>query len=285
MATQTKTPAAPSSIPSGSSQKRTPQLVSVPRDRLVPDPKNRVIVQDEELQGLADSLKILGVLEPIKVREREGEDLFDIKDGERRWTAAGLAGLAEVPCLVFDKSLSDADVIAAGIALNVHRVAHGAVHIARRLRDLKNQHGDTQEELARRTGIALPRAKLYLALLEASDHLLAFFAADDVPLVVAVEFMRYEKATSEAASRKLLERHQATPLSRRDLIELRKRATEKEPDTSKPTTSAPGRASTPRSFGEDLERAFQRDRVAALAELTAVLMRLGLQVVPAKSAA
>ena len=90
------------------------QLKSVPidliqRGRYQP----RVDIKTETLQDLADSIKSQGVVQPIVIRPLDGPNRFEIVAGERRWRAAQIAGLHEIPAIVRDVS----DQVAASIAL------------------------------------------------------------------------------------------------------------------------------------------------------------------------
>ena len=88
---------------------------------LEPSPfQPRGAVLDADLQELAASIRAQGVLQPILVRPHPHEHgRFQIIAGERRWRAAMLAGLADVPCYV--RPLSDADASAAALVENLQR--------------------------------------------------------------------------------------------------------------------------------------------------------------------
>ena len=244
---------------------------AVPIDRIVPDPDNRAIDEaDDAFVALVESVRLFGVLQRIHVRA-EG-DTYQLIDGERRWRAAKRAGLSVVPCEVWSASASRADILAAGIVLNDQRQAHSCVHIARRLRDIKNADGLSMEQLAERMALSLDRVKTYGGLFAASDFLLQFFSDHNIPLWVAAEFVRYEKATNEARSRRLAERYLEAPLTRQQLIQLRKRETDVRGESEERPSSAP-RA----SFGKAIQRAFQKDPRATISELEEAVKALGFR--------
>ena len=89
-------------------------------------------------------------------------------------------------------------VAVAGLVLNEHPRAHGCLHVARRLRDIKNVSDLSHAEVAEQTGLPLDRVKTYFSLFGASDDMLRFLDEKEVPLKVAAEFVRFEKATNEA---------------------------------------------------------------------------------------
>ena len=136
----------------------------IPIDAIVPDEANRAIDEsDEDFRELVESIRILGVLQRVHVQPR-ADGRYALIDGERRWRAALEAGRATLPCEVWPEDASPRDVTVAGVVMNEQRKAHGSLHVARRLRQIKNEFGETHEELARRTGLTLGRVKSYLSL-------------------------------------------------------------------------------------------------------------------------
>jgi ParB family chromosome partitioning protein len=235
------------------------------------DPHNRTIDEiDERFLALVDSIRVFGVLQRIHVRVQS--ERFELIDGERRYRAAVAAGLEVVPCEIWPAKANRGDVVAAGIVLNEQRQAHCSIHVARRLRDLKNAEGLTSEEVAQRMAMPLDRVKTYFSLFGASDFLITFLGENAVPLKVAAEFVRYERATSEGRSRKLVERYLEAPLTREQIAELRKRAT----DRSEPEKSSyeRGRERTP-AVARAIERAYRRDAQTAVSAIEAALRPLG----------
>jgi ParB family chromosome partitioning protein len=245
-------------------------------DRIVPDPSNRSIKDDEDLRALVDSIRVLGILSPLHVRARADES-YDLIDGERRWRAATLAGLSKVPCEVWPEGIDPKSVLVAGIVLNEQRKAHSCIHVARRLREIKNTYGLTAEGLSAQVGIPLDRVKTYSALFGASDFLLSFFEESDVPLKVAAELMRFEKSSNEAQARKLVERYRHSPLGREEIVALRKRA-EKRSRGAEPTPAPLPIARKP--LLSDRARAeFKRDPGAGVSELQEFLCPFGYLIV------
>ena len=92
-------------------QQEKRKIIQLPVTRLVPNPHQpRKVFSREELEGLARSIAVNGLLQPISVR-KSGED-FEIIAGERRWRACMLAGLKSVPCLVHECSDAQSAVLA-----------------------------------------------------------------------------------------------------------------------------------------------------------------------------
>lgn len=110
------------------------------------------------LQELADSLRQRGVLQPLIVRKHPQDDgLFQIVAGERRWRAAQMAQLHELPVIVRD--LSDTEVLEVAIIENIQRADLNAIEEAASFRQLMDRFGHTQERLAE----ALNKSRSHIA--------------------------------------------------------------------------------------------------------------------------
>jgi ParB family chromosome partitioning protein len=124
----------------------------VPIEFLKPNPRNpRRAFADTELGELADSIRQHGVIQPIVVRQVKGtQDRFEIIAGERRWRAAQIAGLHEVPIVPVDVSESDALEIM--IIENVQREDLNAIEEAQGYHALSDEFKRSQEDIARIVG-------------------------------------------------------------------------------------------------------------------------------------
>lgn len=121
---------------------------TVPIEFLKPSPfQPRRLFSDEELDGLADSIRAKGVMQPLLVRLSPGQtQSYEIIAGERRWRAAQRAGLHELPVLVRD--LSDRDTLEVALLENVQREDLSALEEAEGYQRLIDDFGHTQQELA-----------------------------------------------------------------------------------------------------------------------------------------
>jgi hypothetical protein len=149
--------------------------------------------------------------------------------------------------------------------------------VARRLRDLKNESGLTHEGLAEQTGLPIDRVKTYFSLILASDQLQTFIDQYEIPLKVAAELVRYERATNEARARKLTERYKESPLTAQQIITLRKR--EQRGTERKTGDAQPARRNRLVGFMERFEAEVRREP-SALSELEKLVGRLGYRLVP-----
>lgn len=251
--------------------------VVLPVGAIVPDGKNRQVIENDEFEALCDSIRFLGLLQPVHVW-RQSDGTHRLIDGERRWRAAQKVGLTEIPCDVWPGHADRHRVAVAGLALNEHRSAHGCLHVARRLRVIKNESGFSHAEVAGHTGLPLDRVKTYFSLFAASDDMLGFLDAHDIPLKVAAEFVRYERATNEARARRLIERHKESPLTVHEIVALRKRG-------QRAQTPCVGQAVPPKrqnrlfAFIVRFEAEVRRD-AGARAQLEDLARRLGYRLVP-----
>jgi ParB family transcriptional regulator, chromosome partitioning protein len=127
-------------------------LLEVPVNAVTPNPKQpRTNWDDEEIQALASSITEVGILQPIVVR-RSGEDGYELVAGERRLRAAKVAGLATVPVVLRDTD--DSDLLREALIENIHRQDLGPIELAEAFRQLLEDLGLKQEELADRVGVS-----------------------------------------------------------------------------------------------------------------------------------
>ncbi len=131
----------------------------------------RKTFEEDSLRELADSIAAHGVLQPIIVRESSAvEGLYEIIAGERRWRASKLAGLTEIPVVIFDGN----DLKAAQVAIieNVQRQDLNPLEEALSYRDLIERFELTQEQVALQVGKSRPTIANMMRLLELPDEVL-----------------------------------------------------------------------------------------------------------------
>jgi len=110
-----------------------------------------------EMESLADSIRQRGVIQPLIVRPKAEAGKYEIVAGERRWRAAQMAQLHDVPVIVRD--LDDGEVLEIAIIENIQREDLNAIEEALGLRQLVERFGHTQEKLAE----ALSRSRSHVA--------------------------------------------------------------------------------------------------------------------------
>lgn len=110
----------------------------------------RQAFSEQEIQELSDSIKTLGILQPILVRPVGDGNGYQIVAGERRYRAAGRAGLEEVPVIVRD--LSDRETLEVALVENVQRQNLTAIEEARGYQRLIDEFNLTAQEVAEKVG-------------------------------------------------------------------------------------------------------------------------------------
>lgn len=108
----------------------------------------RRYINPDNLQELAESIKAQGIIQPIVVRKVE--NAYEIIAGERRWRAAKLAGLAEVPVVVHD--INDETALAMALIENIQRCDLNVIEEAMALQRLLQEFGMTHQEIAAAVG-------------------------------------------------------------------------------------------------------------------------------------
>ena len=139
----------------------------------------RKTFEREALEALADSIATYGVLQPIIVRENADLDgTYEIIAGERRWRAAKMAGLSEIPAVVFDGD----ELKAAQVALieNIQREDLNPVEEAMGYGALIDKFGLTQDQVAKQVGRSRSAVANMLRLLDLPDEVLEMLRVGDL---------------------------------------------------------------------------------------------------------
>lgn len=136
------------------------QLRHVPLDQIRPNPEQpREVFDAEALDALASSIRAHGVLTPLVVRADDGK--YTLIAGERRFRAAGLAGLHEVPCVVRQADRAR-DQLVLALVENLQRADLDPIEAARGYQRLSEEFGLTQEAIA--SGVGRNRATIANAM-------------------------------------------------------------------------------------------------------------------------
>lgn len=130
----------------------------IPIEDIAPNPNQpRRNFDTTALRELADSISQKGVIQPLIVRRSAETGKFEIVAGERRWRAAQMAQLHEVPVVV--REFTDTEVLEIAIIENIQRAELSAIEEALAYRQLMDRFGHTQEKLAE----VLSRSRSYIA--------------------------------------------------------------------------------------------------------------------------
>jgi len=141
-----------------------------PIEFLRPNPRNpRQIFKDDDLRELADSIRERGIVQPIVVRELPGvKNVHEIIAGERRWRAAQIAGLHEVPIVVIEAD--DRESLELAIIENVQRADLNPIEEAMGYQRLMTEFSYSQQDLAKIIGKSRSQVTNTLRLLKLSDE-------------------------------------------------------------------------------------------------------------------
>ena len=142
----------------------------LPIHKVEPNPNQpRRDFDPEELQSLADSIAIHGVMQPLTVRELQG-GYYQIIAGERRWRAARIAELKEIPAVIIEAD--DKKVMELALIENLQRQDLNPVEEALGYQTLMEDYGLTQEDASKRVGKSRPAVANALRLLSLSETVL-----------------------------------------------------------------------------------------------------------------
>ena len=126
----------------------------------------RKFFDEDKLQELADSIKQFGLLQPILVQDRQ--DYYEIIAGERRWRAARLAGLKEVPVII--KNYSDQEIVEIALIENIQREDLNPIEEAQAYKRLLEEFNLKQDEVAERVSKSRAAVTNSIRLLKLGDR-------------------------------------------------------------------------------------------------------------------
>jgi len=155
---------------------------------------------EEQLQALADSIEEHGIIQPLTVREL-GSGYYQIIAGERRWRAARLANLQEVPAVVIEAD--DKKAMELALIENLQRQDLNPVEEALGYRSLMEDYGLTQEDAAKRVGKSRPSVANALRLLGLCTEVLEKVRTGSLSAghARAILTLKSEKKQQEAAQK------------------------------------------------------------------------------------
>ena len=183
-------------------------ICEIELSKIQPNPEQpRSAFDEAALDELAVSIKALGVIQPITVRET-GNDQYMIISGERRYRASLKAGLTQIPAYV--KTAADENVVEMALIENIQRADLNAIEIALAYQKLIENYGLTQEQLSERVGKKRTTIANYVRLLKLPaeiqmglkdrkidmGHARALISVEDPEVQIAL----YEQILSEGLS-------------------------------------------------------------------------------------
>ena len=227
------------------------EMTEIELSNIIPNPTQpRTEFDEEALEELADSIRQLGLIQPITVK-RSG-DKYIIISGERRWRASEKAGLKSMPAYI--REVDDTTLHAMALVENIQREDLNAIEISLGMQRLIEECGLTQEALAERLGKKRSTVANYLRLLNLPEEVQLAVKSGIISMGHAKAIAGAESKTKQLS---LLKRCIKSSLSVRQLEELVRLASE-----SKPKASTVVDEEYPESYGrlvEHLEKFFSQD--------------------------
>ena len=227
------------------------EMTEIELSNIIPNPTQpRTEFDEEALEELADSIRQLGLIQPITVK-RDG-DKYIIISGERRWRASEKAGLKSMPAYI--REVDDTTLHAMALVENIQREDLNAIEISLGMQRLIEECGLTQEALAERLGKKRSTVANYLRLLNLPEEVQLAVKSGIISMGHAKAIAGAESKTKQLS---LLKRCIKSSLSVRQLEEMVRLASE-----SKPKASTVVDEEYPESYGrlvEHLEKFFSQD--------------------------
>ena len=163
----------------------------IPHDKINVDPDQpREEFDEEGLDRLAESLKLRGQLQPIRVRWDEGRRCYVIVCGERRWRAAGRAGLKGLECIVMDGPVGAEELLALQLVENLMREDLKPIEQAKAFRSLMDQHGWSTHRVAGELSVSQNHVVTALQLLKLPEAVQGRVERGEVPASTAYELSK-----------------------------------------------------------------------------------------------
>jgi ParB family chromosome partitioning protein len=188
---------------------KTKNAFDVPVDKIVPDPNQpRKVFTPEDLQDLSDSIRIRGLLQPIRVRWDEGREKYVIVAGERRWRAAIMAGKATITCVIVEGEMTESEILHDQLVENCLRTNLQPIEQAEAFKILMDAKDWNAARLAEELHIRDSTVFKALALLELPREVREQVAAGEIKPATAYELSQLDRPQDqvELAERVVTER-------------------------------------------------------------------------------
>ena len=203
------------------------EFYNIPLDQIHPgEEQPRDVFDTDKIQELSQSIRAHGVLQPIVVY-RDRENRYRIIAGERRWRAARLAGLAEIPALV--RAVDRDRLLELSLIENIQREDLNPIEIASAFHRLVSNHGLSHEQIAERTGKERSTVTNFLRLLRLGERAQHELKAGNISVGHARALLNVDSHQEQA---RLCEEIIARKLSVREIEALVKKLAES-PQTPK----------------------------------------------------
>jgi ParB family chromosome partitioning protein len=180
-------------------------LRKLPLDLISPGPfQPRSIFDADRLEELAESIRHQGVIQPVVVREH-GDNKFELIAGERRWRAAQIAGIEDIPAIV--REVPDEIAIAMALVENIQREDLNPIEEATALRRLVDDFQMTHQEAGDAVGRSRSAVSNLLRLLELSEEVRELVDARHLEMGHARALLTLEPSMQAQAAREVVSKN------------------------------------------------------------------------------
>jgi ParB family chromosome partitioning protein len=201
---------------------RTKNAAEIPLEKIDRDPEQpREDFEPGALARLAESIRVRGQLQPIRVRWDEERSLYVIVCGERRWRAARMAGLTSMSCVIMDGPISPAELLSLQLVENMVREDLTPIEQAKAFRAVMDLNGWSTHDVARELAVDQSSVVRALKLLDLPAVVQEQVEQGALPPATAYEVSKLDDPDEQAA---LAARVVAEGLSRADTVQAVRRA-------------------------------------------------------------
>ena len=202
---------------------------------------------EEALQELATSIREIGIIQPITLRQVD-DNRFQIIAGERRWRASQLAGLRAIPAYI--RTISDESVMEMALVENIQREDLNAIEIALAYQHLLENDGMTQERVSERVGKSRTAIANYLRLLRLPAQIQLALQKRDIDMGHARALLSLDSPSQQIKLFKEIQKHNYSVRKVEEMVSLLKSGEDVQSAGKKVTA----KAQLPEGFGKLKER-------------------------------
>ena len=195
-------------------------LNEIPISQIEPNPDQpRREFDEEALQELADSIKTMGIIAPITLRQ-VSDNRYQIIAGERRWRASQIAGLTTIPAYI--RTVEDENVMEMALVENIQREDLNAIEIALAYQHLVETTGMTQARISERVGKSRAAVTNYMRLLKLPAQVQMALKDKEIDMGHARALLALESPSQQIKLFKEVQKHGYSVRKVEDLVQMMK---------------------------------------------------------------
>lgn len=215
----------------------TSNLSEIAIDRIKPNPNQpRREFDEEALQELANSIREVGIITPITLRQT-ADGTYQIIAGERRWRASKMAGLDSIPAYI--RTVEDDNVMEMALVENIQREDLNAIEIALAYQHLADASGMTQEKISERVGKSRTAVTNYMRLLKLPAQIQMALKNHEVDMGHARALLAIDSPSAQIKLFKDLQKNGYSVRKLEEMVQLLKSGSDMQ--TAKKATIQPSR--------------------------------------------